>query len=602
MTSHADNEQDRQDSRVELLSEKQKAPGRFSWSSITLDTWILEGASLGFSIACLMSIYGILFAYNGKPRPEFPYNVSLNAIVSVLATACKSSLIFVVGAGLSQLKWVWFQNRRKLSSIQAFEDASRGPMGSISFLFRHQGQSIASLGATILILMLAFEPFVQQILSYPTERIRTATETPAAAAPQVQYYNIWLAGNTLTSAYYKGIWTKDFNIEPTCPSGDCTWPSYKSLGFCSQCSDVTSTATLNCAMPPSSHKAMQNATLNGTCEVVLPQGRPSGTRVEATIRNGTPDWIEWSMEAVWEVENFPVLDGSAYSGVENPLVVMAQSTLGFDNTRITNLSDPTEGIFIKKVTQCAFNFCVNEYNVHVTNGTAVLKKSSPDFGKTENLTGPEINGKSSLLCWAPSQIPNDAERHYDIVYQKDVVPLPVGPEFTYCDLEKYGNYVFTGYLLAGSTVNTCSRLKSGWEYGQQVGALDMIDQILALGLDVTGSRVADSMTKTLLQNLNITIPGSIYANQVMVRVQWAWIVLPTLLVILGNVFLVWTTCTSRKKIIWKSSVLAFLFHGLGDQRERDDCMTSSGMEKLAGAIHVQLHPSQDDARVMLREN
>lgn len=118
MTSRADNEQERQDSRVELLSEKPKAPGRFSWSSITLDTWILEGAFLGFSIACLISIYGVLLTYNGKPRPEFSYNISLNAIVSVLATACKSSLIFVVGAGLSQLKWVWFQNRRKLSSIQ----------------------------------------------------------------------------------------------------------------------------------------------------------------------------------------------------------------------------------------------------------------------------------------------------------------------------------------------------------------------------------------------------------------------------------------------------------------------------------------------------
>ena len=119
MASHADDRQDRQDSRVELLSERQqKAPGRFSWSSITLDTWILEGASLAFSIACLVSIYGILLAHNGKPRPNFSYNISLNAIISVLATACKSSLVFVVGAGLSQLKWLWFQSRQQLSSIQ----------------------------------------------------------------------------------------------------------------------------------------------------------------------------------------------------------------------------------------------------------------------------------------------------------------------------------------------------------------------------------------------------------------------------------------------------------------------------------------------------
>ncbi|CAG8237339.1 unnamed protein product [Penicillium salamii] len=239
-----------------------------------------------------------------------------------------------------------------LTLESAFDDASRGPMGSMSLLFRQQGQSIASLGAAILILMLAFEPFVQQILSYPSERIRTATKTPAAAVPQVQYYNDFLPLNTQTSAYYMGIWTKDFNIEPTCPSGNCTWPSYKSLGFCSQCSDVTSTATLNCSMPSSSHRMGQNATLNGTCEVVLPQGRPSGTTLEATIENGTTTFLQWSMEAVWEVEPYPVIDNSAYSGVENPLLVLAQSMLGFDSNLITNSSDPTEGVFIKNVTQC----------------------------------------------------------------------------------------------------------------------------------------------------------------------------------------------------------------------------------------------------------
>lgn len=120
MASRAiDNEQEQQDSAVALLSKRrQKSQGRLSWSSITLDTWILEGASLGFSIACLVSIYSILIAYNGEQRPDFIYKISLNTIISVLATACKSSLVFVVGAGLSQLKWLWFQNRRQLSSIQ----------------------------------------------------------------------------------------------------------------------------------------------------------------------------------------------------------------------------------------------------------------------------------------------------------------------------------------------------------------------------------------------------------------------------------------------------------------------------------------------------
>lgn len=493
--------------------------------------------------------------------------------------------------------------------LSAFEDASRGPLGSISLLFRHRGQPLASLGATILILMLAFEPFVQQILSYPTEPILTANETLAAAVPQVKYYDdVELNTNVKASAFYLGIWTKDFNIQPTCPSGNCTWPSYKSLGFCSQCSDITSTATLNCAMPPSSHNMKWNAFLNGfedwvngTCEVVPPRGRPSGTTFDAVIKNGTTNRFYWSMESVWDVGTYPVLDGSAYSGVKNPLLVLAQSKLGFDGNRISNLSDPTEGIFIKNVTQCAFTFCVKEYNIHVTNGKTITEKSPPDFGKMENMTGPGIHGNSSVLCWAPSQISNDAERHYDILHQKEWAPK-VGPEFTYCEIEESGSFVMSGGLLVGSTNDSCSRIKSGWEYGQRWGYLGTIHQILARGLEVIGSQVADSLTKTLFQNSNIAIPGAIYTNEVMVRVQWAWMILPTLVVIFGNVFLVWTYYASKKKILWKSSVLAFLFHGLDDQRERDDCMTGSGMEKLADDMQVQLQPSGDDARVMLREN
>lgn len=35
----------------------------------------------------------------------------------------------------------------------------------------HKGRSVASIGAAILVLMLAFDPLFQQILSYPTESV-----------------------------------------------------------------------------------------------------------------------------------------------------------------------------------------------------------------------------------------------------------------------------------------------------------------------------------------------------------------------------------------------------------------------------------------------
>ncbi|KAJ5710998.1 hypothetical protein N7488_005154 [Penicillium malachiteum] len=372
-----------------------------SWSSIPLDTWILEGASLSFSVACLISIHGILITYNGKERPNFVYSISLNAIISVLATGCKSSLVFVVGEGISQLKWLWFQNRRELSYMQTFEDASRGPLGSIALLFRHQGRSLASLGAIVLIFMLAFDPFVQQILSYPTEPIVTATDTLAAGVPQVKYYNYSISTTNMTSSYYLGIWDTDFDITPTCPSGNCTWPSYKSLGICSQCSDITSTATVNCPLP-SDNTTNYGDWSSGKCEIVLPQGSASGTNLTATFSDGGPGYLYLSMNAVWMVEISEPEFVQNYSGVEDPLLVIAQGSLGFDKNRVKNASDPTQGFIVKNATQCAFAFCVEEYNVNVTSGNVIIEKSPPDLGKNENTTLSYGDGTLKMLCWVSS--------------------------------------------------------------------------------------------------------------------------------------------------------------------------------------------------------
>ena len=90
-----------------------------SWKSFMLDSWVLEIISMIFSTACFIAIVAILVAFNGKKRPNISYDLSLNTIISMLATACKSSLVFAVGEAIGQLKWVWFQDRRELAAMQS---------------------------------------------------------------------------------------------------------------------------------------------------------------------------------------------------------------------------------------------------------------------------------------------------------------------------------------------------------------------------------------------------------------------------------------------------------------------------------------------------
>jgi hypothetical protein len=90
-----------------------------------------------FSLLCFAAIICILGVFEGKARPHFAYGLTLNAIASVLATASKSSLIYVIGECIGQLKWIWFyKKRRRLDQIQLFDSVSRGPLGSL-FMLMH---------------------------------------------------------------------------------------------------------------------------------------------------------------------------------------------------------------------------------------------------------------------------------------------------------------------------------------------------------------------------------------------------------------------------------------------------------------------------------
>lgn len=175
------------------------------------------------------------------------------------------------------------------------------------------------------------------------------------------------------------------------------------------------------------------------------------------VVNGTAREISLYMNTVWMVQASGGFQ--PYSGVENPLIVMAQSLLGLDKNRIKNASDPTEGFYIKNVTQCAFTFCVEEYNVNVISGNVIIEKPPPDFGKTENITL-SSDGTYSTSCWVPSsQTPKDAKRHYEITSPEGTWIQVTGPQFTYCN---QGNVLVKNPFI-GSSVDDCFHRKSGWE-------------------------------------------------------------------------------------------------------------------------------------------
>lgn len=179
---------------VKPLPDRPKSFGdrwRRFWNRPFLNTWLPEILALTLSASCLVAIIVVLNFYQSKSIPQIPFGLTLNAIISILATGSKSSLLLAVGGAIGQLKWCWFiDKKRTLENIQDFDDASRGPWGSFNLLFSIHFRSLASLGALVTLLTLAYDPFVQQVLIYPVREVQhksneTATGQALTFTPNV---------------------------------------------------------------------------------------------------------------------------------------------------------------------------------------------------------------------------------------------------------------------------------------------------------------------------------------------------------------------------------------------------------------------------------
>ena len=123
----------------DTASEKQLASGGKKWHTfggMASTYWLFETFCGILSLACLIAIAAVLYAFNGRTVPTWHHGITLNTIVSLLASAATFSLFVPVTAGLSQLKWLRFCRKGPLSDFEMLENASRGPAGSIALLLR----------------------------------------------------------------------------------------------------------------------------------------------------------------------------------------------------------------------------------------------------------------------------------------------------------------------------------------------------------------------------------------------------------------------------------------------------------------------------------
>ncbi|KAF5503032.1 hypothetical protein CGCF413_v005852 [Colletotrichum fructicola] len=164
----------------------------------------------------------------------------------------------MVRLGLGQLKWEWFSQPRRLADVVLFDDASRGPWGSLMLLvkqtFRLEHSYVASIGAIITIAALAIDPFSQAMIEYrPCPQI---LGHEVAETPRTNNYSAGVdrlvvdvaADPSMLGAIYKGLVDPEETeslLDVKCTTGNCTFGEmghdeyFSSLGFCHSCDDIT---------------------------------------------------------------------------------------------------------------------------------------------------------------------------------------------------------------------------------------------------------------------------------------------------------------------------------------------------------------------------
>lgn len=613
------------------------------WVRRFLNTWLAEILALTFSASCLVAIIIVLKVYERKSIPQIPFGLTLNAIISILATGSKSSLLLAVAGAISQLKWCWFTSKsRDLGDIQEFDDASRGPWGSLTLLFSAHFRSLASLGALITLLTLAYDPFVQQVLKYPVREISQASDDVSTGQALVFFPDV----NTpaFGNALHAGIWSDEaaFVRDPSCPSGNCNWPIFKSVGWCTKCENVTTRIEVDdCPFEDLFDAKIKdltcNITLDGTSSVRYAWGNASQELgYDSFDRYGLQNDSDLDIlsHIVWQVHKSTSGRGPTVLGIENPALVVGYAQLWYLGDGQT-WPNTTIRATVHHAEQCLITPCERTYNISTLNGELRAGVLEENYGISQLYDVPAVVDIHSpfqteeVFCWQNE--PGNLTWHYIREGELD------GPQYGYtnpwlppqqrrwvnvsssgfCSLPDYQDDI-SNSLTGEGRMNVIANMPGSgqtaiWEfiqaypYAESLQAPEYtsraLQKIMTSNLTTVLGNVAASMTKLALDLSNVTVHGNVSTSEVYVHAEWKWLVFPITLEALGMLLILSTVAVShsQKARLWKSSVMPLLYHGLDESIAKDQRVPQDvfGMEELARKTKVRLNGPLLDDRLVL---
>ncbi|KAI1139380.1 hypothetical protein F5Y05DRAFT_381777 [Hypoxylon sp. FL0543] len=555
--------------------------------------WTLELVNIILATLAMIALIVLLSQYNDTPLSPWVFGITLNGVIAFLSAIWRLGMMSVVAECMGQLKWKWLDRPRKLLDVQIFDESTRGIPGSLKLIMRRY-PTFAQIGAIFMVLSIAFDPFTQLLVDYPTktikvrdERVRMSRAVHYALVPPDEASIVqdlhdhrldhYLIQNVQAAMLLRSQqnFERFYNSHQNCPTrNNCTWDMFPTLGVCSKCVNLTDIMQTDCEQHPAGNVRNCSYSFPGVASFQIessPSARSAPWFFSKEISNNASDRL---------------------LNIGNPIIAVAMLRLPiFDlaNASSYNFYPP------RNATACGLYHCVQTCTGSTTNAQAVVK-----IKHEWTNTSMDASGETTDIVMTPSKedlhIPTHVEYNTTAYY----VPARVA---------KLVREFFRSQLVGNITV-TAAQSANNQTITDIHPALDttiyLVNPLAFATFTYVGGQmyiIYDSIStavtlyyRTLQENANYSVVGYTNNSVPVVQVRWYWISLPLLMYVLSLILALLTLSFDQPLAPgWKNSSLAILFHGLEKMERFAEVRTLKEMEKEAEGIEVQL---RGDAKVL----
>ncbi|KAI8945115.1 hypothetical protein F4801DRAFT_598372 [Xylaria longipes] len=559
----------------------------------SLFRWKWEILGMVLSLLSLAASIILLGVHNDRRVDSWTAPFTLNTFLSILAQTSRTSLAFGVGSSLGQAKWNIFSKQSgNLALFEAFDEASKGPWGSLSLLYRLRSWRLAIIGAAVVTILLSYEPFIQaSVTQYGELDEGSSSSGPGTSISRAERLdlgslsrdpNIAPGGPNvvgtdadlgLLTSVFRGFSTpKDMVTLPqfTCPTGNCTFGNFASLGVCSSCADVSSHVV---AKHYTDYPSKPGRTTNFTKYWIPWMGESDGIGSYDGFRDRTSDEdyeidLPGSLGATVFLE-----DTISFNKSENGTAFLVFGIIEPQSDYIHNIS--TWQNTTPKGTECGLYFCTNVFSSSVVEGilnetlVASLSNRNADSYEAQYEAQYEAYGNFSAANsdWKPYslfQLEDLPRSDLQLFIPDDEAKLLQLPDDQPRRFNISQAMIFTTIASMGEIFIELSWIDTPGINTPNLGIYQVIQ--ISRDLNATFRAVVDSIT-VFMRDTAHNSSANHGASHVWVpyyRIRWEFLIPPLSLTLAGCLFLsytIWET-QSLGLMAWKQSTLATLAHGL----------------------------------------